>query len=124
MSSTSNFPSTRVRRARKTKIKKVYGAKVAKVVATTTFCNMYKHPHHQKRRERLERYFPSLVLHLPLEEILLKQVSPKSEKGAKKLVSVLATFPLVTETREKIAEAAGAGKVDEKSNSEYPENLA
>ena len=57
-------------------------------------------------------------------------MSSKSKKGVKKLVSVLATSTAVTKTREKTIETAkavettGAGKDDEKSKGEYPEDFA
>ena len=50
-------------------------------------------------------------------------MSPKSKKGVKKLVSVLATSTPMTETRKKaiettkVVESTGAGKNGEKSES-------
>lgn len=48
----------------------------------------------------------------------------ESEKGTIKLVLVLATSMQVNKTREKMAEAARAGKNEEESKDEYPENFA
>ena len=75
------------------------------------------------------------MLLLPSKEALLKQVSSKFEKEVKKLVSVLATFRLVTGTREKVVEIAEIGKTakavktartgkdGEESKDKYLENL-
>ena len=72
---------------------------------------------------------------MPLKETLLKQVSPESEKGVKKLVLVLATSTPVTETRKEAVKAAKAvgttkavqtaevGKNGEENKGKYP-NLA
>ena len=76
------------------------------------------------------------MLLLPLEEVLLKQVSPKPKKGDKKLVSVLATSTPLTETREEavetvetgktaeVVETTGAGKDGKQSKGKYSKNLA
>ena len=70
-----------------------------------------------------------------MERTLLKQVSPESEKGDKKLVSVSATSILMTGTREEAVEAVEAvgtvetieiaevGEEGKESKDEYP-NLA
>ena len=53
---------------------------------------------------------------LPLERTLFQQVSPKSEKGAKKLMSILVNSTPVTETRKEAVETAeAAGKNDKES---------
>ena len=59
-----------------------------------------------------------------IKKTLLKEVSPKFKKRAKKLVLVLTTSTPVTGNREEIGEALGAGKNDEESKDGYPENLA
>ena len=100
---------------------------MAKKIAVTTSLQQVKTLTSSRRTEKMRKTSFKLSTTSPIGKTSLEQMSPESEERVKKLVSILATFTLITGTREepfKTVKATKAGKNSKESKGANPENLA